>query len=200
MLNKFEVHDGMVAVGTGVAFPQRISGVFPDSDHAGISISAGAHYSSSAERFVLHSLTVESNDPQIEVTGTLLRALPVRGYHRQAGSELPYFDLFSNSWSTVPAIQAKPDDLDELLADGPAQRTLEAVAKYYRIAEVLGYRPAAHIQKLFHLPTSTASEWIKSARDFFPTVVSIELETDRLNSMNIDQLLQQARAFALGDR
>lgn len=190
----------MVAVGAGMAFPLEISASFPDEERDGILITAEARYSNEIERFVLHKLAVESTDPSYEITGTLLRALPVRAYHRTAGSELPYFNINSEIWSKVPAIQARPEDLPNLLAMGPCPETFAAVAKFYRLAEILGYRPAAHIQKVFGLPSGTASEWINRAREFFPTESSVKAEAQQLNGLDTEKLLRQARAFALGDR
>ncbi|MBT2567711.1 hypothetical protein J7I84_14625 [Arthrobacter sp. ISL-85] len=124
------------------------------------------------------AITVSSRTGQ-EVTSTDLRAVNVQNLWRSAiVQHLEYWRGF-HSWENHDGtkvlaespIQLPDEDLEKLRLRGPERDTLEYVADIYSLGRLLGLAPALYVQQTFAgenldpLPRTTASKWIKKARD-----------------------------------
>ncbi len=124
------------------------------------------------------AITVSSRISQ-EVTSTDLRAVNVKNLWRSA--ILKHFkyhrDFYSwesrdpNKVMVESPIQLPDEDLEMLRLRGPVRETLEYVADIYSLGSLLGLAPALYVQQTFAgerlepLPRTTATKWIKKARD-----------------------------------
>lgn len=121
-------------------------------------------YDDDAEVYRLIRLVVDGTaEGSAEVTGTLLRALPVQTIMR---------------YGTSPAVTIpdyyKPDNFavmgdarDELssVRRGPSERALWSVAFTYRSADIRTENAAATVIQGFEIESRTASNWIRRARE-----------------------------------
>lgn len=124
------------------------------------------------------AITVSSRSGQ-EVTSTDLRAVNVKGLWRSAIVQHLKYMRGYHSWESVDLkkillespIQLPDEDLERLRLRGPERDTLEYVADIYSLGRLLGLAPALYVQQTFAgknldpLPRTTASKWIKKARD-----------------------------------
>lgn len=124
------------------------------------------------------AITVSSRAGQ-EVTSTDLRAVNVKQLWRSAIVRHFKYHRDFHSWETsVPGhvmvespVQLPDEDLEKLRLRGPVRETLEYVADIYSLGLVLGLAPALYVQQTFAgenlapLPRTTATKWIKKARD-----------------------------------
>lgn len=112
-------------------------------------------------------VTAQAGSPH--VTGTTLRAVRVwdlarhailTGVHRGSSSAsdgVTRWDLAS------PAL---PDtEIARLRAQGPTEETLTEVALLYNFAGVLGLPPAKFVEVNLEIPRTTASKWVRRARE-----------------------------------
>ncbi|YCK81215.1 hypothetical protein M1D89_19420 [Arthrobacter sp. D3-18] len=114
-----------------------------------------------------------------EVTSTDLRAVNVKHLWRSAIlKHLGYLrDFYSwegggaNSIMAESPVQLPDEELQNLRLRGPVRETLEYVADIYTLGLILGLAPALYVQQTFAgenldpLPRTTATKWIKKARD-----------------------------------
>ncbi len=115
------------------------------------------------------SVTVTAQDGT-PVTGTTLRAVRVWdlarlaiavGMDRGSRTEQP-------DGSTVTSIvdsQLSDVDVARLRSQGPTEETLGWVAYFYGLANVLGVPPARQVEIDLGLPRTTASKWVRRARE-----------------------------------
>lgn len=115
--------------------------------------------------YILKSLTVASTD-DVPITGTTLRAIPI--------AELQQFVL-------VRAVEQHVCTADNLtwrdvsttirkwVSDGhklkPSPENLDLLAMVYEFSTVLALSPVKTIRELFNLAPSTATHWVKLARE-----------------------------------
>lgn len=129
------------------------------------------------ETFVPTSVAVSSERAE-EITSTDLRAVNVKGLWRAAIIRyVDYYRAQENGLGQAvgrPAkspIQLPDDQLEKMRLRGPERETLEYVGDLYALAAALGLAPALYVQQAFAgeglepLPRSTATKWIKRARD-----------------------------------
>lgn len=124
------------------------------------------------------AITVSSRSGQ-EVTSTDLRAVNVKGLWRSAIVQHLKYMRDNPAWLSGDSthvmaespIQLPDEDLERLRLRGPERDTLEYVADIYSLGRLLGLAPALYVQQAFAgenldpLPRTTASKWIKRARD-----------------------------------
>lgn len=124
------------------------------------------------------AITVSSRTGE-EVTSTDLRAVNVKQLWRSAIVQHLVYRRGYHSWETVDLkqvliespIQLPDEDLERLRLRGPEHDTLEYVADIYSLGRLLGLAPALYVQQAFAgenlepLPRTTATKWIKKARD-----------------------------------
>lgn len=113
-----------------------------------------AEFNEASGRYECRSLTVTAAEGG-EVTGEVLRALPVAGVMRDG-------ILSALQSMTLLSVGPIPADVTE---GGPTTRAREWVARLYRLALVLGDPPIPAVAAGLKLPKSTASRWITRARD-----------------------------------
>ena len=174
--------DGLVAVGCGVAMPARISSVVRDSALPGVWVSLDVHFEPLVMRYVLHGMAIKRDDPAIEVTGTLLRTVPLHEFMRSATLKANVKPLDRGNFKICKAGEFVPTDIESLLQQGPSPQTLEIVARHYRVAEVVGLKPAVYIQDFLGIPYPTVSNWISRAKTagFFPSEESLSDDRRKL--------------------
>jgi hypothetical protein len=119
------------------------------------------------------SLNVSSPSDGVPVTSKTLRALRVWDATRTAlingvsrGSTRTT-DTGLEVMTEVMTMQGAPSDekVAQLRKQGPTDESLEWVAFYYNLAEVLQLPPAKQVEANLGLPSATASRWIKRAKD-----------------------------------
>lgn len=114
-----------------------------------------------------------------EVTSTDLRAVNVKNLWRSAiVDHVTYRRMFFFDWEKFDGkiaidspVQLPDDVLEKIRLRGPERATLEYVADLYTFADLIGLAPALYVQEIFAgenlepLPRTTATKWIKKARD-----------------------------------
>ena len=107
-----------------------------------------------------------------EITATDLRAVNVQTLWRAAIIQhVKYIPGPSEPPRGGRPVQLSDAELERLRLRGPERETLEYVADVYSLARSLGLAPALYVQEIFAgesmkpLPRTTATKWIKRARD-----------------------------------
>jgi hypothetical protein len=122
------------------------------------------------------AVTVRSTTAE-EITATDLRAVNVKTLWRAAIFQHVHYvegrgggDSGGKPFRKSP-LQISDAELELMRLKGPEQKTLEYVADVYSLARTLGLAPALYVQEVFagealeQLPRTTATKWIKKARD-----------------------------------
>lgn len=140
-----------VDIGDGWTVPSGIT--IRVDDHGGHDVELAAEYRPDSGKYEAAAVTVRRRD--VEVTGEVLRLVPVAGLLREgvvAVALQPLADL------PMP----HPRDV---AAQGPTDDTLRWVARAYRLAVLLGDPPTRRVSDALGIPRSTASSWATRARD-----------------------------------
>jgi len=116
------------------------------------------------------SVQVTAQEGSPPVSGTTLRSVRVRDL---AGAAI--FTFVERGKRTVHEDQEvvdiwggelpSPDDITRLRLQGPSQETLGWVAYFYNMAGILGLPPARQVERSLGLPRTTASKWVRRARE-----------------------------------
>jgi hypothetical protein len=120
--------------------------------------------------FVVDRLTIRRREDGPPVTTEGLREIPVAAFLRLAleGSLLRVgpreYDGHTSSWKLTPA---GPIALSERAqaGGGPSDADLRAVADVYQLAYLTGAAPTKTVMQRLDLPRSTASRWVRMARE-----------------------------------
>jgi hypothetical protein len=120
--------------------------------------------------FVVDRLTIRRREDGPPITTEGLRELPIAAFLRLAveGSLLRVgprqYDGHTSSWKLTPA---EPITLSERAqaGGGPSDQDLRAVADIYQLAYLTHAAPTKAVMGRFNLPRSTASRWIRLARE-----------------------------------
>lgn len=132
----------------------------------GHEIRATAHWYTRDQAYGLATVTVRESKSE-SVTSTTLRAIPVNDMLAQC------LELWATIGGGIFMIggQSIADTRRQIacaLKGGrprPNGRVLELVATMYELGQVLGKQPLQVVRAEFNLPQSTASNWIKLARE-----------------------------------
>ena len=116
------------------------------------------------------SVTVTAQQDSPAVTGTTLRALRVWDLAREAiligVSRGTRTDTKDGSFEVGIMGSALPnEEVARLRAQGPTDETLGWVAYFYKLGDVLGLPPAKQVEVSLQLPRTTASKWVRRARE-----------------------------------
>jgi hypothetical protein len=65
----------------------------------------------------------------------------------------------------IAAMSPLPDQARIMRLEGPTDANLRRIARLYRAADVVGERPTKWVAMNVGLPTSTAGNWVRKARD-----------------------------------
>lgn len=188
----------MSVIGCGMAFPSSVRVAVTDSvaganEHAPlveISLELEAKYLSSLGRYGVAGMKLFTCGEEGEITGTILRALPIQEYLRSGLEQLGFYSLHEAHVSSQTALSWIPDDVESITSRGPGKQELEQVAQLYRIAEVLNQRPAKHVADVLRTPYATASKWITKARNVgafedLERAVEMLQKTSKLNALEL---------------
>lgn len=154
----------LIDVGFGVAFPQGFRFKEFTLEEEPLKLELEARFSSKAGRFIVRSVTVAAETDEYEINGSRIRAIQFNETLSSAMVGLHYFDIEKHSLSVVPALAYVPENRLEIIAAGPTENTLTAVAKLHRIATVMRANQAVHVQRALQIPYPTAANWITRAR------------------------------------
>ncbi len=104
------------------------------------------------------------------VTGTTLRQVPVKGMAADLIQSVIAAREDTATGTRVPVGRHSPIHLDDaqkarLRDQGPVEESLRAVANFYEFGRVTGYPPAKFVEDNLGLPRTTASKWVRRARE-----------------------------------
>ena len=115
-------------------------------------------------------MTVTAPEGSPPLTSTILRAVPVQRLARaailagvQRGRRKRTSDGGTSTEILSPGLDDK--DLELVRLRGPVPESLEVAAWVYNVAHLVGLPPARQVELTLGLPRTTASKWIKRARD-----------------------------------
>jgi hypothetical protein len=111
------------------------------------------------------SVCVTSQPGNAPVSGTTLRAVRVWDLAREVivTNVMPgRGDVPSGG---IPVTIGQGPDVSRLRALGPVDETLKWVAYFYNLAGILGLPPAKQVETALGVPRTTASKWVRRARD-----------------------------------
>jgi hypothetical protein len=120
--------------------------------------------------FVVDRLTIRRREDGPPVTTEGLREIPVAAFLRLAleGSLLRVgpreHDGHTSSWELTPAAPIALSERAQA-GGGPSDADLRAVADVYQLAYLTGAAPTKTVMQRLDLPRSTASRWIRMARE-----------------------------------
>ncbi|WP_134069530.1 hypothetical protein [Mycobacteroides salmoniphilum] len=104
------------------------------------------------------------------VTGTTLRQVPVKGMAANLIQSVIAAREDTATGTRVSVGLHSPIHLDDaqkarLRDQGPVEESLRAVANFYEFGRVTGYPPAKFVEDNLGLPRTTASKWVRRARE-----------------------------------
>lgn len=102
------------------------------------------------------------------ITGTTLRAVRVLDLARTAsamGIRRGYGSRDGSGASFSADVKLTPDMVARIKEQGPVRESLEWAAYVYNVARVLGDPPAKAVELTFEMPRTTASKWVRRARE-----------------------------------
>jgi hypothetical protein len=102
-------------------------------------------------RYRCSELHLYQREGGAEVTGEVLRALPVARVVREAVEQVVVLPV--------------PDVTKRMDGRSPSDETLKSLAGIYALAAVAGYPPKQRVADTFGISTSAASRWIARARE-----------------------------------
>lgn len=118
------------------------------------------------------SVTVTAQGDSRPITSTTLRAVKVwaiaqegillglwRGRANLVNGRIASVDMLDNVTALSDA------EVTQLRQQGPTDESLEWVANFYNLGTMLGLPPAKQVEVNLGLPRTTATKWIKRARD-----------------------------------
>jgi hypothetical protein len=164
-------------LGHGLALPREFT--FRVEEERGYSLEADVVYEQPVGgvmgHFVCDRLTIHRREDGPPVTTEGLRQIAINAFvrvavesHRMRVGPREY-DGQTSSWKLT---WAGPIALSERAraGGGPSEEDLRAVADVYQLAHVTGAAPTKTVMHRLGLPRSTASRWIRMARerDFLP--------------------------------
>ena len=120
--------------------------------------------------FVCNRLTIQRREDGPPITTEGLREIPVAAFLRLAVEGNlrrigpTEYDGRTSSWKLTPTGPIRLSERARAGA-GPSEQDLRAVADVYLLAHVTGGAPTKTVMDRFGLPRSTASRWIKMARE-----------------------------------
>ena len=95
--------------------PARLSSIVRDIDLPGIWVSVDVHFEPTVMRYVLHGMAIERDDPAIELTGTLLRTVPIHELMRSATQQAKVKPLDRGNFKICPAGEFVPTEIESLI-------------------------------------------------------------------------------------
>ncbi|MCT1866405.1 helix-turn-helix domain containing protein [Dermabacter sp. p3-SID358] len=93
------------------------------------------------------------------VTNEMLRSIPVASLSFIAGNEI----LERATGESL--VLVTPQQAEQARSDGPTEKTLRLVAGLYAHADALGKKPVAELVTTFGVSRSTATRWVRLARE-----------------------------------
>lgn len=102
--------------------------------------------------------------PGHAVDGTSLRDIPV---HELATAAIGEFLLrcVDDEEGAFEPMEPLEFDAEAIRSAGPTDESLRVVADIYEIARLMGDPPARQVEKTLNMPRTTASKWIRRARE-----------------------------------
>lgn len=103
------------------------------------------------------------------ITGTTLRQLPVRGMANHL--IFTHIGDFSDDDGTTTfmysggVVRLDEGERERIRLQGPTDESLRVVANYYELGRTIGKNPAQFVEANLGLPRTTATKWIRRARD-----------------------------------
>lgn len=147
-----------------ISIHDEVSVASADPASVSINLSLDALYMPSLERYGVANLRLWVEGQASEITGTLMRALPIHEYLCSGISQLGFYSIPESKVTQSTALTWLPENVEAITARGPGMDELKQIVQLYRIAEVLNHRPAKHVADMLKSPYPTASKWIARAK------------------------------------
>jgi hypothetical protein len=181
--------------------PARIDYEYRDDDLPALGVGLDIRYEPLVMRYVLHGLRFERDVHDMELTGTVLRTVTVHELLRSAASKARVKPLVEFAFEIQEAGSFVPNEPAKLVAQGPSEETLNAIARHYRVAEVIGIRPALYLQGILAIPYPTVSNWIARAKKagHFPDSASLAADQEILKARFPDQFREGLELLKVTD-
>jgi hypothetical protein len=131
----------------------------------GAEVKIEAEYDPHVRRIVAKQVNILATDDRPELSSSLMQKIKIQNFLR---------DLLKNA-ALVPGdagdvfypISLTPISeqySESVRAQGPNESTLDLVARYYRLAEVINEPPTKAVQECLRIPRPTAANWVSRAR------------------------------------
>lgn len=151
----------LVHVKPDLVAPRRIP--FKGEGPKGLDVDIRADLVLEGRRYAISRLEVTRTADGVSITGELLRKIPVNRIVRIVRTVSPLVFIRRNEVDIPFDVNAKVKR--QVAENGPTPENLTWIARVYSAAELVGEQPAKQVQTTFSLPASTASYWIRRAKD-----------------------------------
>jgi len=116
------------------------------------------------------SVTVTAPEGSPPVTGTTLRAVQVQNLTRTGiiqGALRGRSETTVKDGTSIELLSPSrtEQDIELIRLRGPVRESLEVAAYLYNLAGLIGLHPAKEVERELGLPRTTATKWIRRARD-----------------------------------
>jgi hypothetical protein len=122
-----------------------------------------------ANRVCPVTVNVTAPEGSPPVTSTTLRAVRVQDLFHDAiirGALPARVEATGTGGTSFDVLSPLTEqDVELIRLRGPVRESLEWTARLYDVAQKIGLHPAQHVERALGLPRTTATKWIRRARD-----------------------------------
>jgi len=159
---------GKVHVGSDVYAPTRVELTLTGMEDIGADVVAVLLLEGG--RYVAQELHITRQDGGAPITSELIRRIAVQSLIRGTVRESVELRIAEPSPKgtarhRVTDVVLTPKERRRIVSAGPTDETLLWVARIYVMAELAGDPPAKSVKENLGIPTSTAGNWIRRAKD-----------------------------------
>lgn len=154
----------LVAVGGGMAFPDRIVIEVQDEPETAFDLTIEVEYSDELRRYWVRDLQLKARSSSVEITMRNINRLTIQEYVVTGLSQLAFFDISQAKFMGFTALSFVPGIQQALTESGAPSDTLRSVYLTYRIGEILNIKPTKHMAASLSVPYATGADWLGKAR------------------------------------
>lgn len=193
-----ETASRLVAVGGGMAFPDRVVIDVTEHPESPFDLTITVEYSVDLRRYWLCDLRLRTRHDDAEITMRNINKLTLQEFVTTGLSQLALFDIAQEKFMGYPALSFVPGVRGDLIAEENSDTSLRNVYLTYRIGEVLNEKPTKHMAQVLGVPYATGADWLGKARR---TGIFAKLDDTTADSKKLMQLARTdfAKAVVHGD-